>query len=167
MYVHVHAWLYMCAYCILQEVLDEMRQFRDALKRYFNSKKQSCVSFERNFKSQHLQLQVSVHVRVSSRILMAHTEWYWGCEGWLSPGGHSSGGRALTAKVRGPQLNPRWLPVFHSSLIISPSLSSCTTCMVLLHVYSTCTTALQWPLIGIRHLLHPPIIIIPSECVVL
>ena len=24
------------------------------------------------------------------------------CEGWLSPGGHSSGGRALTAKVRGP-----------------------------------------------------------------
>ena len=36
------------------------------------------------------------------------------CEGWLSPGGPSSGGRALTAKVRGPQFNPRWLPVFHS-----------------------------------------------------
>ncbi len=24
------------------------------------------------------------------------------CEGWVSPGGHSSGGRALTTKVRGP-----------------------------------------------------------------
>ena len=24
------------------------------------------------------------------------------CEGWLSLSGHSSGGRALTAKVRGP-----------------------------------------------------------------
>ena len=24
------------------------------------------------------------------------------CEGWLSSSGHSSGGRALTAKVRGP-----------------------------------------------------------------
>ena len=33
---------------------------------------------------------------------------------------------ALTAKVRGPQFNPGWLPVFHSSLKIFPSLSSCT-----------------------------------------
>ena len=41
------------------------------------------------------------------------------CEGWLSPGGHSSGGRALTAKVRGPRFNPRWLLVFHSFLNIS------------------------------------------------
>ena len=40
------------------------------------------------------------------------------CEGWLSPGGHSSGGRALTTKVRGPWFNPGWLPVFHSSLKI-------------------------------------------------
>ena len=47
------------------------------------------------------------------------------CEGWLSPGGHSSGGRALTAKVRGPRFNPEWLPVFHSSLNVFPSLSSC------------------------------------------
>ena len=35
---------------------------------------------------------------------------------WLSPGGPSSGGRALAAKVRGPRFNPGWLPVFHSSL---------------------------------------------------
>ena len=39
-------------------------------------------------------------------------------EGWLSPGGHSSGGRALTAEVRGPRFNPGWLPVFRSSLKI-------------------------------------------------
>ena len=46
------------------------------------------------------------------------------CEGWLSPGGHSSGGRALAAKVRGPRF--KWLLVFHGSLKIFPSLSSCT-----------------------------------------
>ena len=28
---------------------------------------------------------------------MAHTSDVENCEGWLSPGGHSSGGRALTA----------------------------------------------------------------------
>ena len=44
------------------------------------------------------------------------------CEGWLSPGGHSSGGTALTAKVRGPRFNPGWLPVFLSSLKIFLSL---------------------------------------------
>ena len=44
------------------------------------------------------------------------------CEGWLSPSAHSLGGRALTAEVRGPQFNPGWLPVFHSSLKIFPSL---------------------------------------------
>lgn len=40
------------------EVLEEMAKFKDALRRYFRSKDQSCVIFERNFKSQHLQLQV-------------------------------------------------------------------------------------------------------------
>ena len=49
------------------------------------------------------------------------------CEGWLSPSGHSSGGRALTTKVRGPRFNPGWLSVIHSSLNIFPSLSSCTS----------------------------------------
>ena len=43
-----------------------------------------------------------------------------------APGGHSSGGRALTTKVRGPRFNPGWLPVFHSFLNIFPSLSPCT-----------------------------------------
>ena len=55
---------------------------------------------------------------IPSGILTAHTEY---CEGWLC---HSSGGRALTAKVRGPWFNPGWLLVFHSSLKIFPSLSS-------------------------------------------
>ena len=27
------------------------------------------------------------------------------CEGWLSPGGHSSDGRALMAKVKGPRVD--------------------------------------------------------------
>ena len=59
------------------------------------------------------------------------------------PGGHSSGGRALTAKVRGPQFNPGWLPVFHSFLKIFPSLSSCT-CMCHFHcsVYIRTSTVL-------------------------
>ena len=34
---------------------------------------------------------------------------------------------ALTAKVRGPRFNPGWLPVFHVSQKIFPSLSSCIT----------------------------------------
>ena len=42
----------------VQEVLEEMKKFRDALKKYYNSKDQSCISFERNFRSQHLQIQV-------------------------------------------------------------------------------------------------------------
>ena len=45
---------------LFQEVLEEMNRFRDSLKRYYNSKDQSCISFERNFKSQHLQIQVRV-----------------------------------------------------------------------------------------------------------
>ena len=44
----------------LQEVLEEMNRFRGSLKKYYNSKDQSCISFERNFKSQHLQIQVCI-----------------------------------------------------------------------------------------------------------
>ena len=32
-------------------------------------------------------------------------------------------------KVRGPRFNPGWLPVFHDSLNIFPSLSSCISCV--------------------------------------
>ena len=45
---------------LCQEVLEEMAKFKDSLRRYFKSKDQSCVIFERNFKSPHLQLQVHV-----------------------------------------------------------------------------------------------------------
>ena len=38
-------------------------------------------------------------------------------------------------KVRGPRFNPRWLPVFHGSLNIFPSLSSCTVINVHVHVH--------------------------------
>ena len=35
-----------------------MKQFKVALKQYFVSQNKSCVMFERNFRSQHLQIQV-------------------------------------------------------------------------------------------------------------
>ena len=41
-----------------QEVIEEMSKFKQALRKYCSSKKKSCVIFERNFRSQHLQLQV-------------------------------------------------------------------------------------------------------------
>ena len=53
-------------------------------------------------------------INASARLYMRHTQGDTeNCEGWLSPGGHGSGGGALTAKVRGPQFDPGWLPVFH------------------------------------------------------
>ena len=60
------------------------------------------------------------------------------CEGWLSPGGHSSGGRALTAKVRGPQFNPGWLLVFHGSLKVFLSLFIMHTVHVVLYIHVYC-----------------------------
>ena len=50
------------------------------------------------------------HVRVQCNQL--YTAHMYTHGGWLSPGGHSSGDRALTAKVRGPRFNPGWLPKF-------------------------------------------------------
>ena len=71
----------------------------------------------------------SMRIKRSEVTMIIHT-WHIqsdieNCEGWLSPGGHGSGGRALTAKVRGPRFNPGWLPVFHGSQKIFPSLFSC------------------------------------------
>ena len=42
----------------IQEVVSEMERFKVAMRQYCRSKGKSCVIFERNFKSQHLQLQV-------------------------------------------------------------------------------------------------------------
>ena len=48
----------------------------------------------------------------------AHTESdIENCEGWLLPGGHSSGSSTDGLSQR-PRFNPRWLPVFHGSLKI-------------------------------------------------
>lgn len=44
----------------MQEVVEEMSKFKLAMRRYCHSVKKSCVIFERNFKSQHLQLQVKL-----------------------------------------------------------------------------------------------------------
>ena len=40
------------------------------------------------------------------------------------------------AKVRGPRFNPGWLPVFHSSLKIFPSLSSCMPLGIDIYMYT-------------------------------
>lgn len=41
------------------EVVEEMEKYKSALKRFYKSRGERCVLFERNYKSQHLQLQVS------------------------------------------------------------------------------------------------------------
>lgn len=40
------------------EVLLEMEKYKSALKSFYKSKGERCVLFERNYRSQHLQLQV-------------------------------------------------------------------------------------------------------------
>lgn len=37
---------------------DEMNKYKEALRKYYRSKGKSCVFFERNFASRHMQLQV-------------------------------------------------------------------------------------------------------------
>jgi diadenosine tetraphosphate (Ap4A) HIT family hydrolase len=41
-----------------EDVINEINKFKEALNKYFDSKGQSVVFFERNFKSSHLQIQV-------------------------------------------------------------------------------------------------------------
>ena len=45
--VTIDPYLYLCRY-------------KSALKQYFKARGQACVLFERNYRSQHLQLQVSL-----------------------------------------------------------------------------------------------------------
>lgn len=40
------------------EVLQEMERYKEALRSFYKSRGQRCVLFERNYRSQHLQLQV-------------------------------------------------------------------------------------------------------------
>lgn len=41
-----------------QEVVQELQRYKEALRRFYQSKGLRCVLFERNYRSQHLQLQV-------------------------------------------------------------------------------------------------------------
>ena len=50
--------LYLFYFFLPKEVIEEVDQFKAALRKYFSSKNQTCVMFERNFRSQHLQIQV-------------------------------------------------------------------------------------------------------------
>lgn len=43
------------------EVVVEMEKYKSALKSFYKSKGERCVLFERNYRSQHLQLQVETH----------------------------------------------------------------------------------------------------------
>ncbi|MEQ2212842.1 hypothetical protein XENOCAPTIV_005765 [Xenoophorus captivus] len=40
------------------EVVEEMEKYKSALRNFYKSKGERCVLFERNYRSQHLQLQV-------------------------------------------------------------------------------------------------------------
>lgn len=40
------------------EVVEEMEKYKSALKSFYKSKGERCILFERNYRSQHLQLQV-------------------------------------------------------------------------------------------------------------
>lgn len=40
------------------EVVLEMEKYKSALKSFYKSKGERCILFERNYRSQHLQLQV-------------------------------------------------------------------------------------------------------------
>lgn len=40
------------------EVVQEMEKYKAALRSFYKSKGERCVLFERNYRSQHLQLQV-------------------------------------------------------------------------------------------------------------
>lgn len=40
------------------EVVEEMEKYKSALRKFYKSKEERCVLFERNYRSQHLQLQV-------------------------------------------------------------------------------------------------------------
>ena len=47
---------------ILQDVISELEQFKSALRKLFKSEGKTCVIFERNFRTQHLQIQVRLLV---------------------------------------------------------------------------------------------------------
>lgn len=51
------------------EVVLEMEKYKSAMKSFYKSKGERCVLFERNYRSQHLQLQVETLGRTSVVLL--------------------------------------------------------------------------------------------------
>ncbi|XP_049616384.1 CWF19-like protein 1 [Syngnathus scovelli] len=49
---------YQSTVALASEVLQEMDKYKEALRSFYKSRGQRCVLFERNYRSQHLQLQV-------------------------------------------------------------------------------------------------------------
>ena len=73
-----------------------------------------------------LQVVLCGHIVVVGKKLPDITDGIYYTYTWLSPDGHGSGGRALTAKVRGPRCDPGWLPVSHKfSKICLKRFSTC------------------------------------------
>ena len=42
---------------LASEVVEEMDKYKAALHKFYKSRGERCISFERNYRSQHLQLQ--------------------------------------------------------------------------------------------------------------
>lgn len=47
---------------LASEVVEEMEKYKIAVKKFCKSRGQRCVLFERNYRSQHLQLQVHTNI---------------------------------------------------------------------------------------------------------
>lgn len=60
---------YQSSVMLEEDALEEIQKFKEALKKYYKSRKKSVVFFERNFKSSHLQIQVvPVPSKLSSQV---------------------------------------------------------------------------------------------------
>ncbi|XP_076341454.1 CWF19-like protein 1 [Tachypleus tridentatus] len=60
---------YQSSVMLEETALEEIQKFKEALKKYYKSRKKSVVFFERNFKSSHLQIQVvPVPSKLSSQV---------------------------------------------------------------------------------------------------
>ncbi|XP_064384043.1 CWF19-like protein 1 [Halichondria panicea] len=114
------------------EVLEELGKFKSALRKYFNSKDQSCVIFERNYKSQHLQLQVIPVTKIPSDALRQAFIDYGQSMGWglrLCPGKHHPQRQTTRSLNIGyisshRQCTPSNLSIAYSANVSSTNLSS-------------------------------------------
>lgn len=60
------------------EVVQEMEKYKSALKSFYKSRGERCILFERNYRSQHLQLQVEPGaISQSKRCFYRSLSWSW------------------------------------------------------------------------------------------